>query len=177
MLSMQELEATLPSMTQWRSQSPRAVDWRQIERELGTRLPTDYQALGEAYPTLVIDDFLVIGLPKPGAESTFVDGSRSRSAMLRDLWEVDESEGYKPYPEPGGLLSWGESLSGDHFYWKVESQDPDLWPIVVGGRNGEWSEFPGGMVRFLVDTYRRTIQIPGMPAAFPGSHPEIKGIV
>ncbi|MFE2031973.1 hypothetical protein ACFXBB_01695 [Streptomyces scopuliridis] len=26
-----------------------------------------------------------------------------------DLWEMEETEGYAPYPEPGGLLCWGAS--------------------------------------------------------------------
>ncbi|GAA1860892.1 hypothetical protein GCM10009687_30110 [Asanoa iriomotensis] len=77
---------------------------------------------------------------------------------------------------PGGLLCWGESLSGDQFYWKVDSPDPESWPIVVFGRNDDWSEFPLGVVNFLTQMIQRTISIPGLPAAFPSSDPQVVAI-
>ncbi|MEN8654731.1 SMI1/KNR4 family protein [Streptomyces sp. 21So2-11] len=175
MLRIEELEAALPTMTRWRAGSPRRVDWAALEGGLGTALPADYRVLAEAYPTLVIDDFLSVALPAPGFETNFVAGRRYSSEILRDLWEIDETEGYAPYPEPGGVLCWGESYSGDQLYWKMNSPDPDAWPVVVFGRNGDWSEFEMGVVEFLAATYRRTIDIPGMPANFPSEHPQVMG--
>jgi hypothetical protein len=176
MLSIAALEAVLPAMTRWRAPSTRAVDWAAIERELGTALPSDYRALAEAYPTLVIDDFLAVGLPAPGSEAQFVRGFWEAAEILRDLWEVDESQGYAPHPEPGGLLCWGTSPSGDQFYWKVDSPDPDAWPVTVFGHNDDWSEHAGGVVKFLADVFARRIHVPGLPAAFPGAAPQVKGI-
>ncbi|MFE2844942.1 hypothetical protein ACFXKS_15490 [Streptomyces scopuliridis] len=57
----------------------------------------------------------------------------------------------------------------------MNSPDPDAWPVVVFGRDGDWSEFSMGVVEFLTATYRRTIDIPGMPEAFPGGQPKVTG--
>ncbi|WP_229703735.1 hypothetical protein [Streptomyces albiflavescens] len=38
----------------------------------------------------------------------------------------------------------------------MSSPDPDSWPVVVCGANGDWSEFPVGAVEFLAGVYRRT---------------------
>lgn len=175
MLSVAELEAVIPAMRPWRV-GPRPIDWATLEGQLGTSLPSDYRALAEAYPTLQFQDFLRVPLPNPGAESVFASGFEHEAEILRDLWQADLTEGYAPYPEPGGLLCWGTSLDGDSFYWKTGSPNPDEWPVVVFGCNDDWSEFPGGVVKFLADTYSRAIHIPGMPGNFPSDSPEVKGL-
>ncbi|MFJ2767479.1 hypothetical protein [Streptomyces sp. NPDC087300] len=176
MLIIEELERTVPSLTRWRSTGGRDVDWRLIENELGTPLPTDYRALAESYPTLLIDDFMVVTLPAPARERDFVSGVRETAETLQDLAEVDESHGHVPFPEAGGLLGWGSSLSGDQFYWQVNSSEPESWRIVVSGRNDDWWTFDGGVVEFLVSALGRRIDLPGLPAAFPSESPEVRGI-
>ncbi|GAB2868979.1 hypothetical protein GCM10027074_40790 [Streptomyces deserti] len=176
MLTPQDLERSLPGLLQWKAPEGRSIDWSVIRAELGTDLPSDYRSLAESYPTLVIDDFLAISIPAPGAESDFVVGVHSGAEILRDLWEVDESHGYAPYPEPEGLLEWGSSPSGDQFYWRTKGSGPDSWTVVVSGRNDDWWEFPGGIVEFLVAVVSRTIPLPGLPAAFPSPTPSVKGI-
>ncbi|MER7110124.1 hypothetical protein [Streptomyces sp. NPDC000229] len=176
MLRVEELEAALPSMTRWRAAARRSVDWAALQGDLGTGLPSDYRSLAEAYPTLVIDDFLVVSIPRPGAEASWVSGVRDSSETLRDLYETDDTQGRAPYPEPGGLLCWAESNSGDGLYWRMSSLDPETWPVVVRGANGDWSEFPVGAVEFLVGVYRRVIRVPGMPQVFPSDDPHVLGI-
>ncbi|GII33850.1 SMI1/KNR4 family protein [Planotetraspora mira] len=175
MLRVEELEATLPSMTQWRAPARRSVDWAALEADLGTALPSDYRSLAEAYPPLVVDDFLFVSVPRPGAEASWASGRRYSSEILQDLYEIGDTEDYVPYPEPGGLLCWAESNEGDVFYWKMNSPDPDAWPVVVRGANGDWSEFPVGAVEFLAGVYRRSIDVPGMPRSFPGDDPKVLG--
>lgn len=51
------------------------------------------------------------------------------------------TEGYVPYPEPGGLLEWGKPYEGDSFHWRTSSESPDEWPVVAMGANGDWSEY------------------------------------
>jgi hypothetical protein len=41
MLRVEEREAALPSMTQWRAPARRSVDWAALEADLGTALPSD----------------------------------------------------------------------------------------------------------------------------------------
>ncbi|MER6146566.1 hypothetical protein [Streptomyces hirsutus] len=176
MLRVEELEAALPSMTQRRALTRRSVDWAALEADLGTALPSDFRSLAETYPVLVVDDFLVVSVPRPGAEAAWASGCRDESEILQDLYEMGDTEDYVPYPEPGGLLCWAESNEGDGFYWRMSSPDPDAWPVVVRGANGDWSEFPVGAVEFLAGVYRRTIDVPGMPRSFPSDDPKVLGL-
>ncbi|MFD9859339.1 hypothetical protein [Streptomyces alboflavus] len=176
MLIIAELERTVPSLTRWRAEGQRGVDWSVIEDELGTALPPDYRALGDAYPVLVFDDFLWVTVPSPGKESAFVSGVRETAETLQDLSDVDESHGYVPFPAEGGLLGWGSSLSGDQFYWQVNSKDPASWRVVVSGRNDDWWTFEGGAVEFLVAALSKSIALPGLPSSFPSDPPEVVGV-
>ncbi|WP_244183999.1 hypothetical protein [Streptomyces cellostaticus] len=175
MLRIEELEAVLPSMTQWRVPGGRSVDWTALEAGLGTALPSDFRSLAEAYPILVVDDFLSVSVPSPGAEASWASASRE-DEILQDLYEMGDTEDYVPFPQPGGLISWADSYSGDTFYWRTSSADPDAWPVVVRGDNGDWSEFPVGAVEFLAGVYGRTIDVPGMPRDFPSDCPQVLGL-
>ncbi|MFE2097816.1 hypothetical protein [Streptomyces sp. NPDC059468] len=99
-----------------------------------------------------------------------------KDEILQDLYEMGDTEGYVPFPQPGGLISWAESNSGDSFYWKTSPADPDAWPVVVRTDNAEWFEFPVGAVEFLAGVYGRTIDVPGMPRNFPGEDPQVLGL-
>ncbi|MCZ0987355.1 SMI1/KNR4 family protein [Streptomyces diastatochromogenes] len=175
MLRVEELEAALPSMRQWRVPGGRAVDWAALEAALGTALPSDFRTLAEAYPVLVVDDFLMVSVPTPGNEALWGSACRE-DEILQDLYEMGDTEDYVPFPQPGGLISWAASNSGDSFYWRTSPADPDAWPVVVRGDNGDWSEFPVGAVAFLAGVYGRTIDVPGMPKNWPSDHPEVLGL-
>lgn len=175
MLRVEELEAALPAMTRWRVRGGRSVDWAVLEAALGTALPSDFRALAEAYPVLVIDDFLIVSSPTPGAEASWASGARE-DEILQDLYEMGDTEGYVPFPQPGGLIGWADSDSGDSFYWRTSSPDPDAWPVVVRTDNADWIEFPVGAVEFLAGVYGGTIDVPGMPGNFPGDFPEVLGL-
>lgn len=175
MLRIEELEAALPSMTRWRVPGGRGVDWAALVADLGTALPSDFRSLAEAYPILVVDDFLTVSVPRPGAEASWASDARE-DEILQDLYEMGDTEDYVPYPQPGGLISWATSNSGDVFYWRTSSEDPDAWPVVVRGDNGDWSEFPVGAVEFLAGVYGRTIHVGGMPRDFPSHDPQVLGL-
>ncbi|MGW5280933.1 SMI1/KNR4 family protein [Streptomyces collinus] len=175
MTSIEALEAALPAMTRWRVPGGRDVDWAVLEAALGTALPSDFRALAEAYPVLVVDDFLVVSAPAPGAEAPWGAACRE-DEILQDLYEMGDTEEYVPYPRPGGLISWAESNAGDAFYWRTGPADPDAWPVVVRTDNAEWFEFPVGAVAFLAGVYGRTIDVPGMPGNFPGDDPRVLGL-
>ncbi|MFE6808190.1 hypothetical protein ACFVEN_42075 [Streptomyces sp. NPDC057681] len=175
MLRVEELEAALPAMTKWRVPGGHSVDWAALEAALGTALPSDFRALAEAYPVLVIDDFLMVSVPLPGSETSWAAGARE-DEILQDLYEMDDTEGYVPFPQPGGLIGWADSNAGDSFYWRTSSPDPDAWPVVVRTDNADWIEFPVGAVEFLTGVYGRTIDVPGMPGDFPSDFPEVLGL-
>jgi hypothetical protein len=174
-LSIEELEAALPAMTQWRVAAGRGVDWAVLEARLGTALPSDFRALAEAYPVLVIDEFLMVSLPRPGAEASWASRCQG-DEILQDWYEMGDMEDYVPFPQPGGLISWASSYSGDVFYWKTSPVDPDAWPVVVRTDNADWIEFPVGAVEFLAGVCGRTIDVPGMPGDFPSDFPKVLGL-
>ncbi|MET8572926.1 SMI1/KNR4 family protein [Streptomyces sp. NPDC004783] len=175
MLRVEELEAVLPSMTRWRVPGGRRVDWAALEAVLGTALPSDFRSLAEAYPVLVIDDFLSVSVPRPGGEALWASG-RGEDEILQDLYEMGDTEDYVPFPQPGGLINWAESTAGDSFYWRTSPADPDAWPVVARTDNGEWIEFPVGAVEFLAGMYGRTLHLPGMPGNFPSDFPQVLGL-
>jgi hypothetical protein len=146
------------------------VDWAALAAGLGTALPSDFRSLAEAYPVLVIDDFLMVAVPTPGDEALWASGRRENE-ILQDLYEMGDSEGHVPFPQPGGLISWAESNSGDSFYWRTSPADRDAWPVVVRGDNGDWSEFPVGAVEFLAGVWlMRALQGTGRGPWICASH-------
>ncbi|MFC4335400.1 SMI1/KNR4 family protein [Salininema proteolyticum] len=171
--SLQLLESAVSARAQFRSAAPRAVRWEVLHAALGVELPPDFRALAEAYPPLEFEDFLRIELPRVGEESSYVARVREASEILQDLCDMGDAVDYVPYPEPGGLLLWGSSTSGDCFYWRTWSESPADWPIVVMGENGDWSEHVIGVVDFLAAIYRKDVLPPGMPENFPSDYPDV----
>ncbi|GBQ02693.1 hypothetical protein SSP531S_41560 [Streptomyces spongiicola] len=51
-MSLSLLERTLPGLLEHRMPVRRSIDWARIERDSGTRLPTDFVELSEAYAPL-----------------------------------------------------------------------------------------------------------------------------
>jgi hypothetical protein len=160
-------------MVKFRVAAPREVRWEVLREKLGVEFPSDFRALAESYPMLVFEDFLRLELPRPGKESSYVAAAQLAAEILDDLREEGEAAGYVPFPEPGGLLLWASSFSGDYFYWRTWSESSDDWPVVVRGANGDWSEYAMSAVDFLVAIYRRYFTIPGMPKNFPSADPDV----
>jgi hypothetical protein len=163
MLNVSDLERTIQGLRALRPASARPVDWPTLERSLGVGLPADFKEFAGAYPPVEIDEFLRIWSPAPGREEEFVEGVRYGLDILRDLRESGDTEDYTAYPEPGGLLPWGESLEGDVFYWRTAGPDPQQWPVVASGRNGAWWECAGGMLAFLVGVIDGTAERSELP--------------
>ncbi|MGK5521004.1 hypothetical protein ACSNN9_16825 [Micromonospora sp. URMC 107] len=152
------LERAIPCLPQHRRPEPAAVDWPLLEEGLSTRLPADYKLLAALYPTFTLGDFLVLGLPEPGAEQHRLHGIRSDLKIVEDWWEADMSIGLRPHPAPGGLLPWATSNGGDVFLWTTTGAGPDDWPVTVASRNGGWWHYTGGAVQFLAELIDGTLQ-------------------
>ncbi|WP_405907038.1 SMI1/KNR4 family protein [Streptomyces sp. NBC_00828] len=168
------MERAASALIPQRSNGLRGVNFGEISEMLSVDLPGDYKELANCYPTLEFDDFLRVPLPTPGRERVFVEGVFRELEILRDIQEAGMAEEYVAHPEPGGLIPWSESLSGDVFYWRVFGADPDGWPVVVNSRNDEWWEFPGGAIAFLVGIMDGTIEMRGLPPRTPGLNPRVR---
>ncbi|PKV82629.1 hypothetical protein BX283_0069 [Streptomyces sp. TLI_146] len=173
---MSSLERVIPGLVEARPGGAREVEFERIRQQLGVVLPSDYRELVSTYATFEIDDFLRVWSPTPGAEDGFCADVRDELEILEDLCgegEDDLAGGYLPYPAEGGLLPWGQSSSGDTFYWRVSSPDSDLWPVVVGTRDNEWWEFEGGVIAFLVGLIDGSIERRGLPGDVPSGNPRV----
>ncbi len=171
---LHELESAVPELFRQRPENVRQVDWHGIEEQLQVGLPADYKELAETYPPFVVDAFLSVHIPRVGQESTFCDGVASGLETLADLVEEDEAHGYAAHPEPDGLIPCASSFSGDVFYWRNCDADPNRWPVVVSGRNDDWWEFSGGIVKFLTAWLGGTLDRRGLPDNVPSASPRVQ---
>jgi hypothetical protein len=77
---------------------------------------------------------------------------------------------YRPafpiYPEPGGVLQWGNTYNADRCMW-LTHPDPDQWTILIERRH--WWHFQGGLLDFLVGILEGRVRCPLLPEAFPSS--------
>lgn len=175
MLGITHLEQVIPGLASGRPSRVRAVDIQVIDRLLGVHLPADYREFILSYPAIEIDNFLRVPSPVVGDEEEFCDEIQEELEIMRDLYEAGDglTGGYAPFPVANGLLPWGTSLSGDTFYWRVTGPDGDQWPVVVGGRNGDWWECEGGMIAFLVGLIDGSIERRGLPRDVPTRNPQV----
>lgn len=58
---------------------------------------------------------------------------------------------YPVYPDPGGLLLWGNTWNADQLFWLTRDEDPDSWTVAIWYRQlAEWDTFDGGFAAFLL---------------------------
>ncbi|MGW9028365.1 SMI1/KNR4 family protein [Streptomyces sp. NPDC055722] len=103
------------------------VDWREVEQRLGSSLPSDYKAFMENFGTGTYCDLRIVGPGAPGEFEMF--GLLGRQRIRASRSRLDE---WAPpfYPEPGGVISWGETADGWTCGWAPTSVDPNVWGIV-----------------------------------------------
>ena len=111
--------------------------WDDVEAALGTRLPTDYKDLIGDGLACIFDEELLIASPFERKQGFNLIWEAARSAW--SLAYVRQSApDYFPvvvYPEPGGLLGWGNDGGGGQYHWETRGADPDQWTIAVTGRS------------------------------------------
>lgn len=166
--AVEELERAVPELVGHRRSVPVGIDWAVVEADLGIGLPDDYRLLCEFFPAFVLDDFLILGGPRPGTEAAWVQGTREELEMVAE-WcgDADLAVPLQPYPAAGGLLPWATSNEGDIFLWKTGPADPREWTCTVASRNGGWWHYAGGAVQFLADLVSGVLEPWGLPSVRP----------
>ncbi|MFJ3087782.1 hypothetical protein [Streptomyces sp. NPDC086838] len=170
---LDELEEALPALRAHRRSDLPPVDWAFIEREVGCAFPADFVELSTHYPPFVLDEFLSVHVPEAGRERNFVAGIREMTGTLASLRDDGMSHGHVPFPEPGGLVPWGDSCDGDDFYWRTGGDGPDDWTVLVAGRNDDWCEFRGSLTQYLAGLVKGTVAPDGLPPDFPVDDPAV----
>ncbi|MGV9269534.1 SMI1/KNR4 family protein [Kitasatospora sp. NPDC003701] len=146
-----------------------AIDWDELARTTGLRLPADYRDFVALYGGGELDECLSVStLP--------VDGSPY--GVLVDGLDVDPREepaaltGSAPEDlEEGRLLPFAKSANSDVAFWLCNARDPDSWDVVVYKRQplyGEerWVRFAVGFGDFLLGTLDGTLPNPFSDSGF-----------
>ncbi|SDT83094.1 SMI1-KNR4 cell-wall [Streptomyces sp. TLI_053] len=145
------------------------VDWEELARTTGLRLPADYRDFVTLYGGGELDDYLGVSTP-PVAGSPY--------GSLLDALDFDPREepvalaGTNPEDlEKRRLLRFASSANGDVVFWLCEARDPDSWDIVVfkrQARYGEerWIRFDLGFGEFLLATLSGTLPGPFSDGGF-----------
>lgn len=120
--------------TGWIQTERHQFDWAATEERLGTRLPADYKKLAEIFGPGMFREWLGLILPVDYEfHWTDIVTHWSNSLRLADEGFAARWEPYGLHPKPGGLLHWAFTPDGHlSFYWAVEGDDPERWPVIVG---------------------------------------------
>jgi hypothetical protein len=145
-------------------------NWEESERKLGTPLPTDYKWFITNYGSGTIgtkgsdEPYLwVLSLFRKSDSM----GDNLGMVNLRSYYEDGTVKGYYKdgnilkcgfpplFPEPGGLLAFAGTGTGQYLYWRTEGT-PDQWPVVIWDTDflRLW-EIPSTLSEFLVDLVTR----------------------
>lgn len=140
---------------------PSLVDWKGVERRLGTTLPLDYKEFCALYPAFIADDFIRVDHPSCRNENmNLVKDGWERTSELKGLVEdFPEQYAFGAFPDIGGLLCWGSSTSSEQLYWLTVGQADD-WNVVAGDYQDDHLVFDGGFAEFLVEIFKGRLNTP-----------------
>jgi hypothetical protein len=134
--------------------------WRAVEKKLGTELPLDYREVVFAYGSGLFAEFYRVYNPfavsehiklVPSAERVCRFNRESRSSFPMRF-------PYPYFPEPGGLLPWGNDVNGNDYFWLTEGP-PSAWVVVQDeNRGGGIKVQPYSMTGFLVAVLTRKVK-------------------
>jgi SMI1-KNR4 cell-wall len=172
--------------------APVAIDWSAVEGWLGLRLPDDYKDLASRCGPVLFGNWIWIYVPcsrqngADGYSARLADAHRDARVKLREL---PEEERLAVYPEPGGLLAWGDTRGTDILFWDTSvSEDPNEWTVVVHHADGipqsglprlhpfdrgllRWQRYDLSVAEYLRLTVREERDLPSPPGPMIGPLP------
>ena len=128
-------------------------NWVDVEKSLGTGLPTDYKKYINLYGTGELAGFIWVYNPfsdKRHGQNLLLRVSEVLSMYREIRAEFGEKEcPYPLYPEPDGLFPWGHVNTGAELFWRT-SGNPEQWTVVVNEARGpQFQQFQQSMTEFL----------------------------
>jgi hypothetical protein len=132
-----------------------AAQWRQFEATTGLILPDDYKAFINTFGTGHIEAVIFpynpfCKRPPLKAYYDYATWSKEVTAIkeLKDKFGEDVFP-FPIYPDPGGLLPWGSTDTGDRLLWQTADQHEN-WSIVINeSRSKNFELFACSMTNFL----------------------------
>lgn len=155
------------------------LDWAEIERRLGLRLPLDYKRLVETYGQGSFDGFLWVLQPSESNQN--LDLLRQRGARLDALRTLRDSGEEVPFGVENTdeeLVPWAITDNGDVCYWvRSTSDDPDEWVVTVNEARGpRWKTFALSTSEFLVAVLSGNLRVDLFPDDFPSDSPVFEAV-
>ncbi|MBS2533122.1 hypothetical protein KGQ20_10065 [Catenulispora sp. NF23] len=160
---MHETVAELAGLFGQPGRSVTPVPWNNSISEVGFAFPADYRDFVDLFGGGQIRHELAVHVPsawpqEPGAPTGFRGfvWDTVQDGGIGDYLAGQYEEGnlkecpYPVYPEPGGLLIWGNTWNADQLFWLTDGE-PDEWSVVVWYRQlAEWDRFDGGFGAFAL---------------------------
>ena len=131
------------------------VQWQQFEATTGLMLPDDYKAFINTFGTGHIE--AVIFPYNPFCQRSRLKAYYDYRTWLQEVTAIKEMKHmfgedvfpFPTYPDPGGLLPWGTTDTGDRLLWQTAAQT-EQWSIVLNeARSSNFETFHGSMTNFL----------------------------
>ncbi|MEV7570587.1 SMI1/KNR4 family protein [Streptomyces tanashiensis] len=139
--------------------------WEWLYARLGTRLPTEFVRLMETYGAGEWCQWLRFGFPLGTGQYDLAPSAEWYGETYRG--HRDDFPEYHPlaaWPEPGGLLSFADSIDGDQLCWLTEGETPDDWPLIVVPRHaGQGPPLTGTLTGTLLAWLRGELRTEGLP--------------
>ncbi|MER7701298.1 SMI1/KNR4 family protein [Kitasatospora sp. NPDC097605] len=140
------------------------VDWAELERETGLRLPADYRDFVAVFGGGELNEYLAVRVPP--AEG-LPDGLLLEGLGFdpRDAPPSEGEAGVEELSEEGRLLPFATTANGDVAFWICDSLDPESWDVAVFRRQvpygtEPWRRYGMGFGEFLAGALDGTLPNP-----------------
>jgi hypothetical protein len=148
--------------------------WRQVERRIGTPLPTDYKNFIDRYGTGCFNNLVIPYNPFAKSETVnliqALDAHHHANRQTRRMGDPSWSAVYPfdLFPAADGVLPWGTTANfGEIFLWQV-SGPPETWvTIAYNLRNGEYEVWKLPFTTFLAKLLMKEIESVVLCGDFP----------
>lgn len=130
------------------------IDWAAAEAALGTKLPSDYRSLLDAYGMGDIGELVILS-PLPTDMRGYWGDCHIGGMRDEARWRWDHDGGVPGVSASAeAVLPWGTGMNANELAWLMNDPDPDKWPVVAWRRQhahdeASWALFECGMVQFI----------------------------
>jgi hypothetical protein len=134
-----------------------AIDWSDVERDIGTALPRDYQRFCDRFPPGRLNS---LNLRHPHSVYYPI---RAALAWRDDIFRFVRKKilQHPSWPDPDALLPWGDIAATPVFCWNMESSErPDEWTSVIFDNGLNIVSLELGMVECMSGLMDGSISLP-----------------
>lgn len=127
-------------------------EWHERESQIGVSLPADYREFVFTYGTGLFAGFYRIYNPFAASQTMSLMESITRVCEQNRISQQSFPERfpYRYFPEPCGLIPWGNDENGNDYFWLPDGL-PETWNVVQDENRGSGLvRQPFIMTEFLV---------------------------